>query len=109
MNQDYYGGDYLYGLLDDVWVFDCALSLAEINSIQKPRISTQYLVDGMDFKEFGVYVSASDGILDRPKMKDPFTIPSDYMHGERTFLNHKYLESREITPVSYTHLRAHET
>ena len=97
LNQDYYGGDYLYGLLDDVWVFDCALSLAEINSIQQPRISTQYLVDGVDFKDFGVYVSASDGILDRPKMKDPFTISSDYMHGERTFLNHKYLESREIT------------
>lgn len=97
LNQDYYGGEYMLGLLDDVWIYDSALTIEEILASQKPNTSVQYLVDGVDFKDYGVYVSASDGILDRPKMKDPFTIASDYAHGERTFLNHKYLESRAIT------------
>ena len=97
LNQDYYGGDYGFGLLDDVKIYNVALTQTDlINEISNSK-QQAYLLDGVDFKTFGVYVSGSDGILNRPKLKAPASLSWDNYHGESVDLMHKFYESREIT------------
>lgn len=97
LNQDYYGGDYGFGLLDDVKIYNTALNQIEIINEMVNNKQQSYLLDGIDFKTFGVYISSSDGILNRPKLKAPATLSWDNYHGESVDLFHKFYEPREIT------------
>ena len=97
LNQNCYGGDYGKGLLDDVRIYNMPLSQSEIIQETTPSKQVIYKIDGVDFKDYGVYVSASDGILNKPKIKAPFTASWDNYHGEVVDLNHKFAEPREIT------------
>ncbi|GAE14590.1 hypothetical protein JCM6292_749 [Bacteroides pyogenes JCM 6292] len=97
LNQDYYGGEYGFGLLDDVKIYKVALLQADLINELSSGKQQAYLLDGVDFKEYGVYVSGSDGIMNRPKMKAPATLSWDNYHGESVDLAHKFYESREIT------------
>lgn len=98
LNQDYYGGD-CYGLclMDDVKVYNIALTQAEIIEELSSSKQQAYRLDGVDFKDYGVYVSGSKGILNRPKMKAPAELSWDNYHGKSVDLQHKFLEAREIT------------
>ena len=40
-----------------------------------------YSVDGVPFSSFGVYVSASDGVVCKPAIKDPLSDDRSWMHG----------------------------
>ncbi|KAA6350907.1 hypothetical protein EZS27_001754 [termite gut metagenome] len=97
LNQDYYGGEYGLGLLDDVKFYKVALTQSDL--IQELSNSKQqaYFLDGVDFKEYGVYVSDSDGVVNRPKLKAMASLSWDNYHGETVDLNHKFYEPREIT------------
>lgn len=97
LNQDYYGGEYGFGLLDDVKIYKAALLQADLINELSSGKQQAYLLDGVDFKTFGVYVSGSDGILNRPKLKAPASLSWDNYHGESVDLMHKFYESREIT------------
>lgn len=97
LNQDCYSGDYGFGLLDDVKFFNSALSQADLMDEIANTKDIAYLVDGIDFKTWGVFVSGSDGILNRPKLKTPASVSWDNYHGESVDLLHKFYESREIT------------
>ena len=103
LNQDFYGGDcYGLGLLDDVKIYKIALSQEEIiNETSQSTIMT-YLLDGVNFKDYGVYVAGSEGVVDRPKLKTPYSINWDNYHGETVDLNHKFFEPREITLDCFT-------
>ena len=67
LNQDYYGGSWGFGLLDDVKFYNLALTQAELINEMSSSKQQGYLLDGVNFKEYGVYVSGSDGVLNRPK------------------------------------------
>lgn len=95
--QDYYGGKYGFGLLDDVKIYNVALSQNELINEMSTSKQQAYLLDGVNFKEYGVFVSGSDGVMNRPKMKAPATLNWDNYHGESVDLSHKFYESREIT------------
>lgn len=95
--QDYYGGEYGFGLLDDVKIYNVALSQNELINELSTSKQQAYLLDGVNFKEYGVFVSGSDGVMNRPKMKAPATLNWDNYHGESVDLLHKFYESREIT------------
>lgn len=97
LNQDHYGGEYGLCLLDDVKLYDVALTQEELLQTSSVNKQQAYTLDGIDFREFGVFVSDSDGILNRPKLKQPASISWDNYHGEDVDLNHKYYEPREIT------------
>lgn len=97
LNQDYYGGEYGFGLLDDVKIYKVALLQADLINELSSAKQQAYLLDGVDFKDYGVYVSGSDGILNRPKLKAPASLSWDNYHGESVDLMHKFFESREIT------------
>lgn len=97
LNQDCFMYDYGVGLLDDLKAFDVAMTQAEIiDEIANLRELT-YTVDGVDFRDFGVYVSGSDGIMNRPKLKPFASVSWDNYHGESVDLMHKFYEPREIT------------
>lgn len=98
LNQDFYGGECLgLGLLDDVKIYKAAMSQEEIIESESSTSNMSYLLDGVDFKEYGVYVAGSDGVVDRPKLKNPYSINWDNYHGETVDLTHKFFEPREIT------------
>ena len=97
LNQDYYGGEYGLGLLDDVKMYNVALTEKELLESFDTVKQLTYSIDGIDFKEYGVYVSDSDGVLNRPKLKALANVSWDNYHGEDVDLNHKYYEPREIT------------
>jgi hypothetical protein len=97
LNQDYYGGSWGFGLLDDVKFYNLALTQAELINEMSSSKQQGYLLDGVNFKEYGVYVSGSDGVLNRPKLKTPASLSWDNYHGESVDLMHKFYEPRDIT------------
>lgn len=97
LNQDCYSGNYGFGLLDDVKMFNVALSQADLMDEVSNVKNIAYLVDGVDFKTWGVFVSGSEGILNRPKLKALTSLSWDNYHGESVDLMHKFYEPREIT------------
>ena len=56
-----------------------------------------YYINGTDLKDWGVYVSESKGVLDRPKLKTPPAVNWDDYHGQVVDLRDKRVEAREIT------------
>ncbi|SJL29019.1 LamG-like jellyroll fold domain-containing protein [Porphyromonas gingivalis] len=97
LNQDYYGGKYGFGLLDNVKIFNRALTQEEIMSEAHGEKSPTYSIDGVDLKEYGVFVSDSEGVMNRPKIKRTQSASWDDYHGEDVDLKHIYYEPREIT------------
>lgn len=97
INQDVY---VLYGLglLDDVKVYDDALTQAEIIDALSTLKQPSYYIDGINIKEaFGVCVSGSEGLLNRPKLKNPIIVSREREHGEQVYIDRKFVEPREIT------------
>lgn len=98
LNQDFYGGDYGRGCLDDVRVYKIALTAQDLQEQTSEQSSIQYMIDGVNIKEkYGVCVADSKGVVDRPKLKNPTSISWDNYHGEVVDLQHKFYEPREIT------------
>ena len=85
------------GCLDDVKMFNAALTPEEL--IQKTSVNKKlaYLLDGVDFKEYGVSVSGSSGLLDALKMKEPMSVEFDGYHGVAVDLSRPRFQQREIT------------
>ena len=57
----------------------------------------EYLLNGVNFKDFGIYVESSTGVLDLPKLKTPASVDWADYHGEVIDLDEKRYQSREIT------------
>jgi hypothetical protein len=60
-------------------------------------MSIIYKLDGIDFKNYSIYVSEGKGILDDPKPKKRFSRSWDNQHGESIDLRERFVEPREIT------------
>lgn len=61
-----------------------------------PMANTQYFVNGVNFLNYFVYVSKSNGILDNLAMKEPLTVEWDDYHGEVIDLTAPRYEPRDI-------------
>jgi len=96
LNQDYYGSNYGLGCLDDVKFYSAALTQSDLIEALGNK-QQAYRLDGVDLKEYGIYVSDSDGVVDRPKLKEMAKVSWDNYHGEAVDLQHKFYEQREIT------------
>lgn len=55
-----------------------------------------YYLDNVNLKDYGVYVSASSGLIGRPKLKEPVKQSWKTHHGEVVDLSKRYYESRNI-------------
>jgi hypothetical protein len=71
--QDIYFTGYGYGLIDEVRAYNTAFSQEELSELLNTVAQLSYLINGTDFKTWGVTVSESDGILDLPKPLNPQT------------------------------------
>lgn len=89
--------EYGLGRLDDAKLFNGALTQAEIIEELSDSKALAYYMDGENFKDYGVFVSGSDGIISRPKMKSPKSVDWDNYHGEVVDLSKKFVEPRNIT------------
>jgi len=94
--QDIYFTEYGYGLLDEVNVYNIALSQEEISRLLNSMAQLNYFIDGINFKEWDVIVSESNGVLDLPKLKTPTALDWPDYHGKVVDLTHKRLDVREI-------------
>lgn len=95
--QDICSTEYGYGYVDEVKVYNIALTQDQIAELLNSVTQLSYILDGTDFKEWDIYVSESNGILDRPKLKSPLKVDWDDYHGEVIDLQNKRVEAREIT------------
>jgi len=95
--QDIYAGVGAYGAIDEVRIYDIALTTDEIRAEADAVTRVQYTISGHNLREWDIYVSESDGLLDRPKMKSPRSISWDNYHGEVVDLRDKRVQPREIS------------
>ena len=95
--QDIYSTEYGYGCLDEVKIYDAALTQEEITELISTATSLEYYLNGVNFKDHGVRVSSSNGILDRPATKKPYSVDWPDEHGEIVDLSRRRFEPREIT------------
>lgn len=59
-------------------------------------MNVTYKLDGIDLKTYGVYLSASEGLLSKPKPKTSLSVNWETYHGEVVDLSKRYYESRDI-------------
>lgn len=95
--QDIYSTEYGYGCIDEVKAYNVALTETEIVESISSVSQLVYSIDGTDFKNWDIYVSESNGLLDRPKLKKPLSVDWDDYHGEIIDLQNKRVQAREIT------------
>lgn len=66
--------------LDEVRLFNVAKTERDILQMQADT-DVEYYVDGVNFKDYGVYVSASDGLVGRLAQKESLSVDYDNYHG----------------------------
>lgn len=67
--------------IDNVQLFDRALTEREVLAIQSNKDDVEYYIDERNFKEFGVEVSMANGLVDRLARKEALTVDWDNYHG----------------------------
>lgn len=95
--QDIYGTDLAVADLDEVKIYDTALTEDEITESLNSVSQLAYYIDGTNLADIGIRVSASSGVIDLPKLKTPTTIDWPDYHGKVIDLTDKRYEEREIT------------
>lgn len=86
------------GLLDNVKVFQKALTLPEILAEYAAFTSVNYFLDNYNLeKDFYTFVSASSGVVDALKRKESLKVSWDAEHGEVIDLAKPVFEARDIT------------
>lgn len=68
-------------LVDELRVWNRALTAAEILALQV-QTDVEYYINGINFKDFGVAVSDSKGIVGQLEKKDGLTVDWDTYHGK---------------------------
>ncbi len=95
--QDCFTYELGYGCVDDLKCHQACLTQEELLSLLDNVKQLAYMLDGVDFKQYGVHVSASKGLLDGLKMKEPHKVEFDGYHGTAVDLSRPRFEQREIT------------
>ena len=95
--QDVYSTGYGYGDLDELKIYNVALSEAEIAEELNSISQLEYFLNGVNFKEFDLHVESSTGVLDLPKLKTPASVDWADYHGKVIDLTAKRYQEREIT------------
>lgn len=68
-------------IMDNVLLYNRALSEREVLTLQNTRDDVEYYIDGFNFKEFGVEVSQAKGLFDRLARKEVLNVEWDNYHG----------------------------
>lgn len=84
-------------LIDDLHLFKVAKTTVEIMQIQNDTDDVEYYIDGYNFKDFGVYVSKSSGLVGRLERKDPMQVEYEGYHGIVRVKSRPRFRERTIT------------
>ncbi len=95
--QDIYSTEYAVADIDEVRAYNLALTDEDINEILNEVKQLEYFIDGVNFKDYGIRVESSQGIIDLLSLKTVPTIDNDNYHGEMVDLSEKRYQPREIT------------
>ncbi len=83
-------------IIDEVKVYNVAKTEKDILEAQADN-DVEYYIDGINFKDYGVFVSASNGLVGRLAQKDPLSVDWDNYHGIVRDRNRKRYKERTIT------------
>lgn len=83
-------------LIDELRLFNVAKSATEVMKMQA-NTDVEYYIDGKNTKDFGVYVSASSGLLGRLERKESLEVDWDNYHGKVIDLKRPRYKERTIT------------
>lgn len=97
VNQACYNTELGKGCVDEVKLYQYAFTQNEVQDLQDNAKQLAYLLDGVDFKTFGVSVSRSRGLMDGLRMKEPAKVEFAGYHGIAVDLSRPRFEEREIT------------
>ena len=95
--QDTYGTQYGYADVDELKIYNVVLTDEEIEQELNSVSQLEYYLNGVNFKEYGIRVESSAGVLDLPKLKTPASVEWPDYHGKVIDLSEKRYEEREIT------------
>lgn len=95
--QDVYGTAYGYADLDELKVYNTALSNDQIAESLNNVSQLEYYLNGVNFREMGIRVESSNGVTDLPKLKQAASVDWPDYHGKVVDLANKRYEEREIT------------
>jgi hypothetical protein len=82
--------------LDEVQLFDVAKTPVEILKMQGDT-DVEYYIGGKNFKDFGVYVSASSGLVGKLERKEALSVDWDNYHGKVVDKKRHRYKERTIT------------
>lgn len=94
--QDIYSTGLGVADLDDVKIYGVPLTDEDIAAALNDIRQLEYYLNGVNFKEWDIRVSSSEGVLDLPKLKTPLSIDWPDYHGEVIDLEGKRVEARTI-------------
>lgn len=92
-----------YAKIDNVELYNRALSEREILAVQSTNDDVEYFIDDLNFKEFGVEVSKANGLIDRLARKDALTVDWDSYHGIVRDKKRPRYKERKITLECFIH------
>jgi hypothetical protein len=84
-------------VIDEVKVFNVAKTPGDILRLQSENCDVEYFIDGKNFKDFGVYVSASSGLIGLLDRKDGLSVDYDNYHGTVVDKRRPRYKERTIT------------
>lgn len=85
-----------YALIDEVKVFNVAKTATDILKMQSDT-DVEYYVDGNNFKDFGVYVTSSSGLVGMLERKESLEVDWDNYHGKVVDKKRPRYKERTIT------------
>ena len=94
--QDIYSTGLAYADVDEVKIYGVPLSDEDIADTLNDVRQLDYYINGVNFKDYDIRVSSSEGVLDLPKLKTPLSIDWPDYHGEIVDLDDKRVEARVI-------------
>jgi hypothetical protein len=84
-------------LVDELVLYNQALSMDEISDIVNNANDVEYFINGINFKDFGVYVSKSNGLVGQLERKEGATAEYDTYHGRAYDYDYVRYKERKIT------------
>lgn len=94
--QDIYSTGLAFADVDEVKIYGVPLSDEDIADTLNDVRQLDYYINGVNFKDYDIRVSSSEGVLDLPKLKTPLSIDWPDYHGEIVDLDDKRVEARVI-------------
>lgn len=94
--QDIYSTGLAYADVDEAKIYGVALTDEDIAETLNDVRQLEYYINGVNFKDYDIRVSSSEGVLDLPKLKTPLSVDWPDYHGEIVDLDDKRVEARTI-------------